>query len=164
MKTTKRTGYRLVRRAGDQGTRPSVVSQAGVDKFATGCDSLSLSTITSGYKNTKESVKFKTKTLRIKVRTLQEDIKLATIIKVTESLNIDVLALQEVRRTGSDCLEFDDESLKGWQFAWSGYNVKKTPYYLPPMWNFYLLTFITIIHNSCYKRGQYYNTEWLCSY
>jgi len=51
--------------------------------------------------------------------------KLATIIKVTESLNIDVLALQEVRRTGSDCLEFDDESLKGWQFAWSGYNVKK---------------------------------------
>ena len=128
MKTTKRTGYRLVRRAGDQGTRPSVVSQAGVDKFATGCDSLSLSTITSGYKNTKDSVKSKTKRLRIasiNVRTLQEDIKLATIIKVTESLNIDVLALQEVRRTGSDCLEFDDESLKGWKFAWSGYNVKK---------------------------------------
>ena len=81
--------------------------------------------ITSGYKNIKENVKSKTKGLRfasINVRTLQEDIKLATIIKVTESLIVDVLALQEVRRTEIDCLEFNDKSL--WQFAWSGYNVK----------------------------------------
>ena len=75
-----------------------------------------------------DSIKSETKRLRIasiNVRTLQGDITLATIIKVTESLGIDALALQEVRCTGSDCFEFDDESLKGWQFAWSGYDVKK---------------------------------------
>ena len=36
------TGYRHVRRAGQQGTSPPVLSQAGVEKYATGCDKLSM--------------------------------------------------------------------------------------------------------------------------
>ena len=43
--------YRIDRRAGYQGSRPSVISQAGVEKCATGCDSLSLSSTTSGTRN-----------------------------------------------------------------------------------------------------------------
>ena len=38
----KSTEYRHVRRAGQQGTRPPVLSQAGVEKYATGCGNLSL--------------------------------------------------------------------------------------------------------------------------
>ena len=36
------TGYRHVRRAGQQGARPPVLSQAGVEKYATGCGNLSM--------------------------------------------------------------------------------------------------------------------------
>ena len=36
------TGFRLVRRAGQQGTHPSGLSQAGVEKYATGCGKFSM--------------------------------------------------------------------------------------------------------------------------
>ena len=39
------TGYRHVRRAGQQGTRPPVFSQAGVEKYVTGCGNLSMPSI-----------------------------------------------------------------------------------------------------------------------
>jgi exonuclease III len=58
------------------------------------------------------------------VRTLQDDIKLATIVKTSSSLGIDVLALQEVRRTSTGLMTFDDESLRGWQLVWSGHKRK----------------------------------------
>ena len=38
----KSTEYRHVRHAGQQGTRPPVLSQAGVEKYATGCGTLSM--------------------------------------------------------------------------------------------------------------------------
>ena len=57
MNRRKGTTYRIVRRAGQQGTRLPVVSQAGIDKYATGSDGLSPSSITSGNKNLTDSGK-----------------------------------------------------------------------------------------------------------
>ena len=51
--------------------------------------------------------------------------KLATIVKTASDLGIDILAMQEVRRTSSGILTFEDESLKGWQFIWSGHKRKR---------------------------------------
>ena len=59
------------------------------------------------------------------IRTLQEDIKLALVVKAAIDLEIDILAIQEVRRTSSGFYVFDDDSLKGWQWIWSGLKRKK---------------------------------------
>ena len=61
----------------------------------------------------------------INVRTLHDDIKLALAIKSTEQLKIDILALQETRRTGTGVSTFDDPSIAGWQLVWSGHKRKR---------------------------------------
>ena len=35
--TSKKSSYRITRRAGEQGVRPSVLNEAGVEKYATNC-------------------------------------------------------------------------------------------------------------------------------
>ena len=60
----------------------------------------------------------------INVRTLQDDLKLALIVKAARDLQIDVLAMQEVRRTGAGVFIFDDDSLRGWKLVWSGHKRK----------------------------------------
>ena len=148
--------YRIVRRAGKQGTRPSVTGQAEVEKCATGSDGLSPFPTTSGTrtlnmtanksnsknninnninnnsnsnKNSRKSsnnIQFNNiRIATINVRTAQDDIKLATIVKSASDLGIDILATQEVRRTSYGVLTFEDESLKGWQFIWSGHKRKR---------------------------------------
>ena len=106
--STNQEPCRIVRRADQQGTRPSIVCQAEVEKYATGCDGLLPSTTTPGYKNSlvtgpnREDTSTKGRTRKkniriptINIRTLQDDIKLATVIKATSKLGIDVLAMQE---------------------------------------------------------------------
>lgn len=124
--STKQKSYRIVRRAGEQGTRPSVTSQAGVgEKYVTGCDSMSLSTRTPGTRNNLSNNTYKVIRLAtINVRTLQDDFKLACIVKAAEQFDIDVLAMQEVRRTSYDSVTLEDESLKGWKLIWSGHKRK----------------------------------------
>ena len=146
--------YRIDRRAGHQGLRPSVISQAEVEKCATGCDGLSPSSTTSGTRNqfltinnnnnnnnnsNGDNSKHNNSNQKnrehnnisnisistINVRTLQDDIKLATVIKSAGLLGIDVLCMQEVRHTSTGKFVFDDESLKGWQLIWSGHKQKK---------------------------------------
>ena len=56
----------------------------------------------------------------INVRTLREEIKIATTIKAAEKLNIDILAMQETRILGCDKKIFQDDSLYGWQLVCSG--------------------------------------------
>ena len=46
------------------------------------------------------------------------------MIKATSNLGIDVLAIQESRRTSSGLITFEDESIKGWQLVWSGHKRK----------------------------------------
>ena len=60
----------------------------------------------------------------LNIQTLQCDMKLAGVVKSAQSLGIDILALQEVRRRGAGVSEFDDESIKGWQLVWSGFKIK----------------------------------------
>ena len=128
--STNQEPCHIVRSADQQGTRPSVVCQAEVKKYATGCDGMSPSTTAPGYKNslvtgpnredtsTKERTRKKTiRIATINIRTLQDDIKLATVIKATSKSGIDVLAMQESRRTSSGIVTFKDESIKGWQLV-----------------------------------------------
>ena len=96
---------RIVRCAGHQGTRPLVANQAK-EKFATGSDGSSPS---SNCHNNSTMTCVNIPIATINVRTLQDDIKLATIVKVTMSLGIDVLALQELRHVGHRHFVFDDE-------------------------------------------------------
>ena len=139
--SSQRISYRLARRAGEQGARPSVRRQAEVEKYATGCDRLSLSsknTIMS-HETTSSDRSFSIKSCSkqnkavkyvninistLNIRTLSCDIKLANSIQEAKKLNLDILALQEVRRCGSGTIGFDCESLLGWQFVWSGYKSK----------------------------------------
>ena len=68
----------------------------------------------------------KIKVATINVQTLKEDMKLARVVKAAKKCNIDILALQEVRRNGrSGILTLEDESIRGWQIAWSGHSRKK---------------------------------------
>ena len=122
-----------MRRVDQQGTRPSVLCQAEVGKCATGCDGLSPSTSINGTGTdlrTAETLLSKKhqysniKIATINVRTLQEEIKIATTIKAAEKLNIDILAMQETRILGVDKKIFLEDSLYGWQLVWSGFQRK----------------------------------------
>ena len=64
----------------------------------------------------------------INVTTLWEDMKLAMVVKAAIDLNIDILAIQEVRRISSGYSIFDDGSLKGWRWVWSGHKRKHEQY------------------------------------
>ena len=106
--------------------------QAEVEKYVTGCDDLSPSTKRTGTKTQSEagaaSSKLQYNNIKIatiNVRTLQDDIKLASVVKAAQDLQIDVLAMQETRRLGYDTILFQDESLHGWHFIWSGMKKKK---------------------------------------
>ena len=105
----------------------------------TGCDSLSLSSNNiKSHETTSSDPRFSSKNNKIKtdvnftdinistlnINTLTCDIKLANTIQNAKRLNIDVLALQEVRRVGADSMVFSSESLEGWQFVWCGYKRK----------------------------------------
>ena len=116
--------YQNIRRLGNQGTCPSVDSRAEVKKYATGCGSLSLPTKTSETRIVPkieiEKIINKIRIATINVRTLQDDVKLAMIVKATSKLDIDIIALQETRRTGYGEITFEDDSIKGWQLIFSG--------------------------------------------
>ena len=127
---------RLDRRPEEQGSRHPVPSQAGLEKFATGCDGLSPSTIitTTGTRRSSEKKKKnlkKDQTSRsikvatINVRTCKDDMKLAEIVKTASQLKLDVLAMQETRRLSSGITTFVDKSIYGWQLIWSGHKRKR---------------------------------------
>ena len=61
----------------------------------------------------------------INVRTCQDDMKLADIVKAASQLKLDVLAMQETRRINSGVFTFEDESIKGWQLIWTGHKRKR---------------------------------------
>ena len=50
--------------------------------------------------------------------------KLAMVVKAAIYLNNDILAIQEVLPTSSGFIIFEDDSLKGWQWVWSGHKRK----------------------------------------
>lgn len=48
----------------------------------------------------------------VNIRTLQDEIELTTVFKVTNCLGIGILAIQESKRTSSDLIAFEDDSIK----------------------------------------------------
>ena len=82
-------------------SRPSVVDQAEVDKYATGCNGLSPFTGSPCTRTDVPSVKSPStlsysyiKVATINVRTLSDDMKLVSIIEAAKKCKIDVLAMQ----------------------------------------------------------------------
>ena len=104
----------------------------------TGCDSLSLSSNHQLLETTSSDRSFRKKLnvrfvniniSTLNINTLTCDIKLANAVQEAKKLHLDVLALQEVRRTGKPDkpLVFDSDSgeIEGWQFVWSGFERKR---------------------------------------
>ena len=99
----------------------------------TGCDSLSLSS-TKLQETTSSDLRFSSKTSFVRyediniatmnIRTLLCDVKFPNAIQEAKNLDLDILALQEVRRNGTGYLELESEGIEGWQFVWSGYKRK----------------------------------------
>ena len=106
--------------------------QAEVEKYATGCDGLSPFTSLNGTRTDVPSAKSlstlsfsKIKVASINVRTLQDEMKLVTVIEAAKKCKIDVLAMQETRILGFDDSEYEDKSICGWKLVWSGLKRKK---------------------------------------
>ena len=126
---------RLDRRPEEQGSRHPVPSQAGLEKFATGCDGLSPSTIitTTGTRRSSEKKKNlkkaqtsrRIKVATINVRACQDDMKLAEIVKTASQIKLDILAMQKARILSSGTTAFVDKSIYGWQLIWSGHKRKR---------------------------------------
>ena len=123
MQTTDNSCH-IVRRVDQQGTRPPVLRQAGVEKCATGCGSLSLPSISTETRTHPKIENMKIRIATINVQTMREDIKLAMVVKAAIAMKIDVLAVQEARRIGCGSITLEDQSMKGWNLTWSGYQVK----------------------------------------
>ena len=73
----------------------------------------------------KQTVSSRIRIATINVRTLQDEIKLATTVKAAQKLEFDILALQETRIISNGLVVFDDESIKGWQLVYSGHKRKR---------------------------------------
>ena len=132
----KSTRYRHVRRAGQQGTRPPVLSQAGVEKYATGCGKLSmpskhLDRLTKTHNLNKKNTEIKnvinTKTFSIgtiNLQTAKEELKLAEYTMHVKNNKNDICLFQETHKTGNGEIEFTDDVLKGWKIIFSGFKKK----------------------------------------
>ena len=131
----KSTGYRHVLRAGQQGTRPPVLSQAGVEKYATGCGKFSMPSkhldrqikTQINQKNCKVKTVIRTNKFSIgtiNVQTAKEELKLSEYALHVMNNKNDVCLFQETHRTGDEEIEFDDTVLKGWKIISSGFKKK----------------------------------------
>ena len=125
------TSYRIVRRAGYQGTRPSVVHQAGVEKLATGKERSSqppnlsngarkLTDKSNRPKQRSQKNFFRWKAGQINVQSGSDDFRLDSILDQCRKANLDVVCMQEVRRLGNDSV-----SHLGYDFFWTGTKVKR---------------------------------------
>ena len=109
------TGYHLVRRTGQQGTRPSVLIQVGVEKYATGCVKLPLPSKhlnrlnKSQINQNKNKINCNLKTIirtnklfisTINLRTAKEEIKLAEYKLHVKNNKNDICFIQETHKTG----------------------------------------------------------------
>ena len=120
--------YRIDRHAGNQGSRPPVGCQAGVEKYVTGSGNVSIpskdqerhnKSINHKKKEKQIGTKFRIGT--INVRTAREEIKLTEYVTHAKNIKQDVCCFQETRRTGNGEIEYDDEILKGWKVFYSGF-------------------------------------------
>ena len=121
--------YRIDRRAGYQGSRPSVRDQAGVEKYATGHH---YSEVTSSgwpkskrYRTRKNTTYYHSTCIgSINTNTMKDPIKLAQCISQCKFLKNDITFLQETHIIGNNTTVFEDNELKGWTFINCGMKMK----------------------------------------
>lgn len=127
MSSSKLT-YRIDRRAGQQGSRPSVRGQAEVEKFVTGRH---YSEVTSSGWSTNK--RYRTQTTKhhhnicigsINTTTMKDPLKLAQCISQCKFLKHDITFMQETHITGHNTTIFNDAELNGWTFINSGLKCK----------------------------------------
>ena len=113
-----------------------VLSQAGVEKYATGCGKLSMpskhldrltNTHNLNKKNTEIKTVINTKKNSIgtlNLQTAKEELKLAECTMHVKNNNNDICLFQETHKTGNVEIEFTDDVLKGWKIIFSGFKKK----------------------------------------
>ena len=130
------SSYRMDRRAGYQGSRPSVRGQAEVEKYATGphyskVASFGRPAINKRHepnnvikqnipKSTKNSLWFGT----INTQTTKDELKLVQCVMQCKHLKQDISFFQETHMIGHNTIQFQDNELKGWRFIYSGFKKK----------------------------------------
>ena len=129
--STSSSTYRIDRRAGYQGSRPSVRGQAEVEKYVTG-HHYSEET-SSGWPKSKRRRTHKNKSNifhhsvcigSINTRTMKDPMKLAQCISQCKFLKNDITFIQETHIIGHNTIDFDDIDLKGWTFINSGMKIE----------------------------------------
>ena len=126
--TTYSSSYRIDRRAGYQGSRPSVRGQAEVEKYATGHHYSEVTS--SGWPKSKRHRTHNNNFFHnicigsINTRTIKDPMKLAPSISQCKFLKHDITFMQETHITGHQTTTFDDTELKGWTFINSGMKTK----------------------------------------
>ena len=129
----KSTGYRHVRREGQQETRLPVLSHAGIEKYATGCGKLPSKHLDRQIKTQINQKNCKVKTVirtnkfsigTINVQTAKEELKLAEYALHVMNNKNDICLFQETHRTGDKEIQFDGTVLKGWKIISSGFKKK----------------------------------------
>jgi hypothetical protein len=121
--------YRIDRRAGDQGSRPSVRGQAEVEKYATGHHYSEVTS--SGWPKPKRYQTHNNNAFyhsiligSINTTTMKDPIKLAQCISQCKFLKNDITFMQETHIIGHHTKKFNDNHLNGWTFINSGLKVK----------------------------------------
>ena len=122
--------YHIDRRAGQQGSRPSVRGQAEVEKSVTGRH---YSEVTScGWlehkrhqtRNNNSSFHHNICIGSINTRTMKDPMKLAQCISQCKFLKNDITFVQETHISGHQTTVFYDTELNGWTFVNSGMKMK----------------------------------------
>ena len=129
--STSSSTYRIDRRAGYQGSRPSVRGQAEVEKYVTGHHYSEVTS--SGWPKSKRHRTHKNKSNifhhsvcigSINTRTMKDPMKLAQCISQCKFLKNDITFIQETHIIGHKTIDFDDIELKGWTFINSGMKIE----------------------------------------
>ena len=125
--STSNYKYRLDRRAGQQGSRPSVSGQAEVEKFVTGHHYNEVAS--SGWSRhkrhrTRYEHRYDICIGSINTTTMKDPLKLAQCIHQCKFLKHHITFFQETHITGHKTTIFDDSDLNGWTFINSGMKCK----------------------------------------
>ena len=116
--------YRIDRRAGQQGSRPSVRGQAEVEKYVTGhhySEVTSSGWPKSKRHRTQNNIFYHNVCVgSINTTTIKDPMKLAQSLSQCKFLKHDITFMQETHITGHQTTTFNDTELKGWTFINSG--------------------------------------------
>ena len=127
--STSNLPFRIYRRAGYQGSRPSVRGQTEVEKSVTG-HHYSEVTPSGWIKSKRHQTNYNSSFHHnicigsINTRTMKDPMKLAQCISQCKFLKNDITFLQETHIIGNETIVFKDTELNGWAFINSGMKTK----------------------------------------